>query len=69
MPPRTVADVADVAELPASRGEVSRRHKCIHCGKYGETVQIGYGNATANLHRECIKAWQEDYDDRNGSAV
>ena len=42
--------------------DASTQHKCDHCQRHGETMQIAYGAAEARLHRECIDAWRIAYD-------
>ncbi|MGX1230602.1 AAA family ATPase [Bradyrhizobium barranii subsp. barranii] len=48
-------------------GETSHRHKCAHCMKRGETVELKHGFAETHVHQHCIDAWIVDYDERNKS--
>lgn len=57
-----VAPVAPVADLSEANGE---EQQCWHCCRYGETLQVSYGDTQPWLHRECIKPWVADYDGRN----
>jgi Protein of unknown function (DUF3631) len=43
----------------ASEGDfVDAQHKCEHCRRYGETMQVAYGATQVWLHRECIEQWR-----------
>lgn len=46
-------------------GDVSRRHKCSHCRKHGETVELKHGFLETHVHMECIDARVADYDEVN----
>jgi putative DNA primase/helicase len=45
--------------------DASAQHKCDHCQRHGETMQIAYGAAEAWLHRDCMDAWRIAYDQRD----
>jgi len=36
--------------------------RCDHCGKPGNLTEVGYGDLTAWLHRDCQNAWRADQD-------
>lgn len=56
----------DPRRYSGPEGEVSRRRKCDHCHRRGETRKIWHGQfAAAWLHGDCIPLWKADYDERN----
>ncbi|QHO76801.1 hypothetical protein ACH79_33395 [Bradyrhizobium sp. CCBAU 051011] len=52
----------DVSEV------ISNRHKCDHCWKRGETLEVHHGGYRRHLHRYCIDRWIADYEERNADA-
>jgi len=54
----------DPRSYKGQEGEVSNRHKCVHCGKRGETRKVWHGMVDLWLHPACVDAWVADYNER-----
>jgi hypothetical protein len=58
----TNGNCSAVAVAAAGYNECDSARRCDHCGRPGSLTEVGYGDVTAWLHRNCQNAWQADQD-------
>jgi len=60
-----ITAITDITCRQDERGSESHRHKCSHCRTRGLTVQVSRSGFTTWVHKNCITAWEADFDERN----